>query len=132
MPKSHAPYPPEFKRRLIEMVRAGRTPEEFIEMASAQMQAITIDPNRTQEEADRIQGLIKKFHAYCDDLLAERRAGGSRCRPSRGRADDRRARRTAPPAPREQTLREERDILKKAAAWFARETGSIPPKDSSS
>ena len=27
-------------------------------------------------------------------------------------------------------LREEREILKKA--WFARETGSIPPKDSSS
>ena len=29
-------------------------------------------------------------------------------------------------------LRMERDILKKAAAWFARESDSIPRKDSSS
>jgi transposase-like protein len=29
-------------------------------------------------------------------------------------------------------LKVEREILKKAAAWFARETGSIPPGSSSS
>ena len=30
MPKKHrAPYPPEFKRRLVELVRAGRTPESL-------------------------------------------------------------------------------------------------------
>jgi transposase len=29
-------------------------------------------------------------------------------------------------------LRMERDILKKATAWFARETGSVPPKPTDS
>jgi transposase len=29
MPKSHSPYPPELRRRLVELVRSGRSPEEL-------------------------------------------------------------------------------------------------------
>src|SRR4029453_17638339 len=51
--------------------------ERFIEMASAQVKAITIDPDRDPEEAARIQGLVRDFHDYCEELLAERRGSGS-------------------------------------------------------
>lgn len=51
--------------------------ERFIEMASAQMQAITIDPNRDPAEAERIRRQVAEFHHYCDELLAKRRASGS-------------------------------------------------------
>ena len=29
MPKSRPPYPPEFRQHMVEVVRAGRTPEEL-------------------------------------------------------------------------------------------------------
>ena len=29
MPKTRPPYPPEFRRRLLDLVRAGRTPESL-------------------------------------------------------------------------------------------------------
>ena len=29
MPRTHTPYPPEFRRQMVELVRAGRTPEEL-------------------------------------------------------------------------------------------------------
>ena len=51
--------------------------DRFVEMASAQMLAITIDPNRDAAEAARIQQLVGEFHAYCDELLADRRANGA-------------------------------------------------------
>jgi cytochrome P450 len=50
--------------------------ERFIEMASAQMQAITIDPNRDPAEAQRINKLVEEFHSYCGELLADRQDGG--------------------------------------------------------
>ena len=29
MPKSRRPYPPEYRERIIELVRSGRSPESF-------------------------------------------------------------------------------------------------------
>ena len=40
MPKSHPPYPPEFRRRIIELVRKGRTPEELARQFEPSAQAI--------------------------------------------------------------------------------------------
>jgi len=63
---------------MTELIGVPReTRERFIEMASAQMQAITIDPNRDPAEAKRINGLVEEFHTYCEELLADRRARGA-------------------------------------------------------
>ncbi len=51
--------------------------ERFIEMSSAQMLAITINPNMEPGEAARIRGQVGEFHDYCGELLAERKASGT-------------------------------------------------------
>lgn len=40
MPKSHRPYPPEFRRQMVELVRAGRNPEELAKEFEPTAQAI--------------------------------------------------------------------------------------------
>jgi len=104
MPKSRKPYPEEFKRRLIEMVRAGRSPDELAEKFEPTAQSIRNWVAQAERDAGR-----RNDGLTSEDLEELRRL----------RRENK-------------TLREEREILKKAAAWFARETGSIPPKDSSS
>ena len=104
MPKSHKPYPPELKQRLIEMVRAGRNPDELAEKFEPTAQSIRNWVAQAERDVGR----------RADGLTTEERDELRRLRREN------------------KTLREEREILKKAAAWFARETGSIPPKDSSS
>ena len=104
MPKSHKAYPLELKKRLVELVRAGRNPEELAEKFEPTAQSI----RNWVAQADRDDGRRQ------DGLTTEERE------------ELRRLRREV------KALREEREILKKAAAWFARETDSIPPKDSSS
>jgi len=40
MPKSHPPYPPKFQRQMVELVRAGRNPEELAKEFEPAAQAI--------------------------------------------------------------------------------------------
>ena len=40
MPKSHRPYPPEFRQRIVELVRKGRRPEELAQQFEPSAQAI--------------------------------------------------------------------------------------------
>jgi len=104
MPKSRPPYPPELRRRLVEMVRAGRTPAELAQQFEPSEQCI----RNWVKQADRDNG---KRH---DGLTSPEKEELNRLR-------------------REvRTLREERAILAKAAAWFARETGKIPSGSSNS
>jgi len=104
MPKSRPPYAPELRRRLVEMVRAGRSPAELAEQFDPSEQCI----RNWVKQAERDSG------KRSDGLTSEEKAELARLR-------------------REvRTLREERAILAKAAAWFARETGKIPPGSSSS
>ena len=104
MPGTHRAYAPEFRRRMVELVRAGRKPEEL---------AKEFEPT-----AQTIWNWVKQA-----DLDNGRRSDGLT---SEEKEELRRLRRE------NRQLREEREILKKAAAWFARETGSIPSKGSDS
>ena len=102
--KRRKPYPPEFRRQKVELVRAGRTAEELAREFEPTAQTI----RNWVAQADRDEG---------------RRADGLT---TAEREELRRLRRE------NRQLKLEREILAKAAAWFARETDSVPPKGSSS
>lgn len=104
MPGSHAPYPEEFRRRMVELVRSGRSPEELAREFEPSSQTIRNWLRQGDlDEGRRSDGLTS---AEKEEL-------------SRLRRENRR-------------LKLEREILAKAAAWFARETESVPEKSSDS
>ena len=104
MPRSHRPYAAEFRRRMVDLVRAGRTPESLGEEFEPSAQAIRNWVRQVDhDEGRRPDGLTT---AERDELRKLRRDNAR--------------------------LREEREILKKAAAWFARETVAIPSGSSRS
>jgi transposase len=104
MPKSRRPYPLEYRERMIELVRSGRSPESLAQEFEPTAQCIRNWIRQADRDAGRRQ----------DGLTTDERSELQRLRRENA------------------TLREEREILKKAAAWFARETGSIPSKGSDS
>jgi transposase len=104
MPRTHPPYPPEYRRRIVELARAGRTVTELSREFEASANAI----RKWVKQAALDQGLRS------DGLTT-----GERDELNRLRRENR-------------VLREEREILAKAAAWFAQETGATPSRRSNS
>jgi transposase len=104
MPRNRPPYPPEYRQKMVDLVRGGRTPEELSREFEPSAQSIW----NWVRQAERDEG------TRTDGLTTEEKE------------ELRRLRREV------RVLREEKEILKKAAAWFAQETGSTPRGRSSS
>jgi transposase len=104
MPKSHAAYASEFRRQMVELVRCGRTPKELSREFEPTAQSIWNWVRQADRDAGRCQdGATSSEREELGRLRRENRQ-----------------------------LRQERDILAKATAWFARETAVIPSGSSSS
>ncbi len=102
MPRSKPAYPEEIRQRIMELARAGRS------IASL------------AREFEPTQNTIRAWIAQAERDAGTRNDGLT----TEGLAELRRLRRE------NRALREEREILKKAAAWFAQETGAAPRKSS--
>jgi transposase len=93
MPRTRPAYPEEFRREAVELLRAGRTPRELAQSLGVSEQ--TLRNWRRQEQVDR--------HERDDGITTDEREELARLRREN------------------QRLRQERDLLKRAAAFFAAE-----------
>jgi transposase len=104
MTRKQAPYTPEFRRQMIELVRSGRSPESLAKEFEPTAQTIrNWIAQAARDEGRRDDGPTTVERDEINRLRRENRQ-----------------------------LKLERDILSKAAAWFARETDVIPSKGSDS
>ena len=96
VPRTRPAYPQQFRREAIELLRQGRTPTELADRLGVSAQ--TLRNWRRQDQIDR--------HERDDGVTTDERAELARLR-------------------RENTrLRQERHLLKRAAAFFATENGT--------
>jgi transposase len=107
MAKTRPPYSPEFRRQMVELVRAGRDPDdlarEFEPTAQSIRHWVGVADRRDGRREEEVEVVTP---AERDELIRLRREN--------------------------KHLRQERDILSRAAAWFARETGAVPSGSSNS
>jgi transposase len=96
VPRTRPAYPPEFRREATELLRAGRSVSELSESLGVSQQ--TLRNWRRQDQIDR--------HERDDGLTTDERAELAKLRREN------------------QRLRQERDLLKRAAAFFAAENGT--------
>lgn len=97
-------YPPEFRQQMVELVRSGRSLKALAQEFEPSEQTIRNWVKQAERDTgQRTDGLTTEERAELRQLRREVRQ-----------------------------LKLEREILKKAAAWFARETGTLPERDSSS
>lgn len=107
MSKTRPPYAPEFRQRMVELVRSGRTPEEL----EKEFEPSAMSIRNWVAQANIDEGRYSKKPGQ---VTTEERKELERLRREN------------------RILREEREILKKAAAWFAQEAGMPSSRRSSS
>ena len=107
MRRTRPPYSPEFRRPMVDLVRAGRDPADL---------AREFEPSAESIRAWVAQASRKEVgrEEKGDGLSASERDELGRLRREN------------------EQLRVERDILSRAAAWFAHETGAVPSGSSNS
>ncbi len=111
MPKTRPPYTAEFRRQMVDLVRSGRDPSDLAREFEPSSQAI----RNWIAQADRQEGRREEKAAVVDPGLS----AAERDELARLRRENKQ-------------LRVERDILSRAAAWFARESGAVPSGSSHS
>ncbi|MES3630495.1 MAG: transposase [Longimonas sp.] len=104
MPRTRRPYPQDFRDRIVELARNGRKPSELADEFEPTEQTI----RNWMKQADRDDG--KTADRLSTDEREELRELRKKLR----------------------QIKQERDILAKATAWFARETEDLPPRSSDS
>ena len=107
MPRTRPPYSPEVRREMVDLVRAGRLPEDLAREFEPTAPSIGTWVAQADKQEGRREEQAGALSAAERDELARLRRENKQ-------------------------LRLERDILSRAAAWFARETGAVPSGSSGS